>query len=133
PTGRIANFILDQQHWQFPALRGIVRSPVLRPDGSILDQQGYDAQTRRYYVPHKSTDTYHIPAKPTQRDAQRAAAFILSIIEEFPFKSDADKANMAGAMLTPIVLTAIESDSQAVAIDATKPGTGKGYLAYLLS
>jgi hypothetical protein len=35
----------------FPALRGIVEVPVLRPDGSILATPGYDLGTRLYYRP----------------------------------------------------------------------------------
>jgi hypothetical protein len=133
PTTKIANYILDQTRWLFPPLEGIVESPVLRSDGTILDTSGYDDQTQLCYMPSKKMKRCSIPLSPTQKDVKRSVSFILSTIEDFPFETEADRANMVAALLTPVIRPAITGDVQMTLLDATKPGTGKGFLSHLIA
>ncbi len=50
PPKEIAESILalNPSEWQFPSLEAIIETPVIRPDGSILDTPGYDQATRLY-------------------------------------------------------------------------------------
>ena len=34
--------LLRKGQWQFPKVAGVITTPTLRPDGTILDQPGYD-------------------------------------------------------------------------------------------
>jgi len=53
PLGVVKD-ILSLSRWEFPHLLTITEVPVIRPDGSILAQPGYDAATSLYY--HPSSD-----------------------------------------------------------------------------
>ena len=59
PPHDIADIILARDgDWQFPALAGVVTTPTMRPDGSILSEPGYDAATKLLLVaPPRCPDT----------------------------------------------------------------------------
>lgn len=114
--------------WPFPPLAGIVESPVLRPDGTILDTPGYDAATALFYAP---TAGFHMPevlAEPTREDALQALSVLRKPFEQFPYKNAASWANALAMFLSPIVRPAIEGPVPLGLVDGTKAGTGKGLL-----
>ncbi len=137
PPKELAEQILARQtqhpYLPFPALSAIVETPVLRPDGSILDQPGYDRATKLYYAPGEGMEACKVPLKPTLQEREDALALILSAIGEFPYVSDADKANALGLLLTPILRPAIKRHVALALIDAPKQGTGKGLLSDVVS
>lgn len=70
-------------NWNLPVLTGIVTAPTLRPDGSILDQPGYDAATGILYSP---TAVYPpVPVNPSRAQACAALALLTGLLDEFPF------------------------------------------------
>lgn len=121
--------VLNLGEWPFPPLLGVMECPQLRPDGSILHQPGYDALTRIIYAPLPDLSVGDVPSTPTAEDVRRAVDTLIEPFSEFPFKSDADKANYLGLLLTPIMRTAIDGPIPLALITATTPGTGKGILA----
>ncbi len=112
--------------WHLPMLNGIIRTPTLRRDGSLLDQSGYDAATG-LYLHLGDTIPPCIAAKPTQRDAADALNVLLDLIAEFPFADAASKAVAVSMMLTAIVRPALPA-APAHAATATTYGSGKSYL-----
>ena len=57
---------------EFPEkIAGVVTTPTMRPDGSILDQPGYDPATQFLLVPDQNVEVPTIKAKPTKEDARR--------------------------------------------------------------
>ncbi|MBA2680226.1 MAG: hypothetical protein H0U76_17745, partial [Ktedonobacteraceae bacterium] len=137
PPNEVAEQILARSsqapYLPFPALAGIVETPVIRPDGSILDQSGYDPATQLYYAPHSGMEHCKVPLKPTEQEREKALALLWSTIGEFPYVSDADKANALGLLLTPILRPAIKRHVALALIDAPKQGTGKGLLSDVVS
>lgn len=125
----------DPSTWPFPVLDAIVGIPVMRPDGSILDKPGYDLATRLYYLPPAELERCQIPLHPTQEDARKACKQILDLIAEFPFSTQASRANAMGAILTPFIRQAMreEDDVPLAVLDAAAPGTGKGLLSSIIS
>jgi hypothetical protein len=115
--------------WQFPPLQGIVEVPVLRPDGTILDTEGYDAATGLYYAPDPDLHVPTVPNMPTRRDVETAASMISSIIVDFPFVDRASSANAIGMILTPQLLPAINASTPMFLVDARSAGTGKTLFA----
>jgi putative DNA primase/helicase len=79
-------------------LLSISRTPVLRHDGSVLDQPGYDAQTGIYYAPE--IDFPATPEQPTQEDARAALERLMRPFRGFPFTTEADRAAVAAEQLT---------------------------------
>ena len=49
PVMKMAQRYLARKEWQTHVLTGLIGAPTLRPDGSILDEPGYDEETGLYY------------------------------------------------------------------------------------
>ena len=68
----LARYKADSTHAglpQFRSLRGIVDTPTLRSDGTLLSKSGYD-QKSGLYADFNESDWPKIPASPTRKDAQ---------------------------------------------------------------
>jgi hypothetical protein len=136
PTPKdIAELILGlpPQQWPFPPLLAVVETPVLRPDGSILDMPGYDASTRLYYAPQQHMQACKVPASPTRQEVDAALALIWYTIGEFPYSSQADQANALALLMTPLLRPAIRQHIPLALLDAPKQGTGKGLYSNVVS
>ena len=132
PPLAIARYILAQGAWKFPALRGVTEVPVVRDDGTILDQPGYDPLTRLIYLPDPTLVIPPIPANPTRQEVEQARDFAWQYIAEFPYETTADAANAFGLLLTVVTRTLMSLVPMAI-VDATKQGSGKGLLAKFVS
>jgi putative DNA primase/helicase len=114
---------LEPSLWGFDALDGVVEAPILRPDGSILDQPGYDKTTLLYYAPDPSLRMPSIAERPAQVEIEQALKMINQAIDDFPFVDQANKTNAIAAMLSPIVKPAIDAPAPMALIDAPQAGT----------
>ena len=98
---KIAAFYLSRVgFWRVPALSGIVSAPLLRRDGSVLENPGYDSSTGLYLVSDK--DTAQIPQRPTRADAKAALKRLLAPFAEFPFVTAHHQAVHVACILTAI-------------------------------
>lgn len=86
---------------KFPKVTGLITTPTMRPDGSLLLEAGYDADTGLLLVDPPAIDT--IPDSPTQKQAVSALALLEDLLDEFPFADDVAKAVALSALITPIV------------------------------
>ena len=137
PHDVVRDILAAETMWPFPPIVGVTEVPVLRPDGSVLDVPGYDAQTRLVYVPDPRLEIPKIPSKPTRKDAERAVQFILDeVMADFPFVRDgaldgesASRTNMLATLLTPVMRPFIDGPTPLAVIDAPTAGSGKGLLA----
>ncbi|MGI4942041.1 MAG: hypothetical protein ACRYHQ_16020, partial [Janthinobacterium lividum] len=118
--------------WKLPRLAGVVTTPTLRPDGSVLTAPGYDAATRLYHVPDPALRLPPMASKPTQADAVAALVSLRGLLVGFPFVSDVDRAVALSLLITPVVRGAL-SVAPLHAIKAHTAGTGKSYLVDLSS
>jgi hypothetical protein len=119
--------------WPFPHLTNVVEVPVLRPDGSVLDQPGYDKSSGIYYAPASDLKSFPLPDSPTQEDVLRARGIVEEAIGEFPYVDAASKANLYGLLLTPVLRPAISGCAPLAVVDAPQAGTGKSLLIDVLS
>lgn len=70
-----------------PVLRSIVECPMLRADGTVLAQEGYDAASG--LILDTSGATFDaVPDAPSREDAVAALAKLKRIIKGFPFVED---------------------------------------------
>jgi hypothetical protein len=132
PPVALARHILSAKSWRFPALRGITEVPVVREDGTVLDQPGYDPQTRLIYIPHPDLVIPPIPANPTRQEVEEARDLAWSYFEQFPYESRSDGANAFGLLLTTVTRSLYGAVPMSV-IDATKQGSGKGLLSKVIA
>lgn len=108
-------------------LRGIIGAPVLRRDGTLLQHPGYDPATGFYLA--SRVQLPEVPDQPTPRQVADARSFILDrFLRDFPWSSDADRANYLALLVTPILRHYTRSLTPFALIDATMPASGKTIL-----
>ena len=133
PPRQIADVLLSRfGDWAFPHVAGIITTPTLRPDRSILYEPGYDRATRLYLVPDPSLVLPAIPAFPTREEAAAALELLDALMTNFPFVSSIDRSVALSALLTPICRGAMDV-APLHAFRANTAGTGKSFLADLAS
>ncbi|HCB13400.1 MAG TPA: hypothetical protein DEP36_07520 [Gammaproteobacteria bacterium] len=114
--------------WQFPALSGVVNAPTLRPDGSLLDQPGYDPATGLLFE-SQGVVFPPIPERPARAQAEAALTFIKQeLLAGFPFAEPSDRAAALSALLTALIRPALRTAPMHT-FDAPHPGSGKSLLA----
>jgi hypothetical protein len=118
-------------------LESILQVPSLRPDGTVIDVPGYDAQTG-YYLASKVRLT-HLQAHPTKDAAVRARDFLKTIFGPndttklgFPWHRPDEWIVPLALALTALCRPAV-GNCPAFAIDASTPGSGKGKIVGLCS
>lgn len=126
------NYVLHGDYQPYPILAGIVRTPILRPSGTVLQTTGYDAETTYYYAAQMGLEPLDVPDNPTAQDVKNAIGLIDELIYDFPFVDESSKTNALAVFLTPLV-RAIAPLSPLALMDAPKAGTGKSLLALLVS
>ena len=133
PPDDIAEAIMAQNNNAFPGLADIIECPVLRSDGSIICQPGYDPTTRLFYQPVKDFVMPEIPNNPTLTQIVEATNLIHEIIKDFPFDTEASRANCFAAMFTPILRPMIDGVTPLHLFDKPAPGSGATKLAEVIS
>ena len=114
-----------------PVLAGISRVPVLRPDRTLLERQGLDQATMRVYWPHLPIGP--IPSRPSRSEVAAAKKLLLDeLLRDFPWASDADKANCLAMLLTSYLQPYKEFLSPQFILNAPKSGSGKGHLVTIM-
>ena len=112
-------------------LNGVSECPVLRPDGSILTEPGYDAATGLLYAPKSAPPP--IPTHPTIDDARAACIELLDVVCDFPFESKAHLSAWLASLLTVVGRYAFPGPAPLFLIDANARGAGKSMLADVVS
>jgi putative DNA primase/helicase len=118
--------------WMFPHLELIVDAPVLRPNGTVLDQPGYDPATRSYFDPG-FCHFLPVASQPGSEDVNQALRDLLEPLVDFPFVTCSDKAVVLAAILTVLARPAIAGPCPMFAFRATAPGSGKSLLADIVA
>ena len=97
--GRIAAAYLSRfGSWRLPFLTGVISTPVLRHDGSVLHHAGYDTQTGLYLT----EDWPEINRHPSREDALEALRVLDQPFSEFPFVAEDERSVLRAAILAAI-------------------------------
>ena len=112
--------------WKVPTLTGIIQAPTLRPDGSILDQPGYDPSTGLLFDPAGVTFP-SIPMKPGRDDAIVALGKLKALVRHFPFVNDADQSVALSGFLTVLIRRSLPA-APIHGYTAPTAGSGKSLL-----
>ena len=127
PSGDLVAAILARYgNWQFPTVTGIITSPTLRPDGSVLATEGFDPATGLLVV-GPLPQMPPLPARPTREDAERALRVLEELLGEFPFCDEASRSASLSGLITPNVRGMLDC-STLHAATAPAAGTGKSFL-----
>jgi hypothetical protein len=107
-------------------LSGVVTSPVLRPDGTILDAAGFDSQTGLLYQP--SNLVINVPSNPTAKQITAAADALWEVYVDFPFFKFEHKSTAVAFVLAPLARHAYPGPTPFFLVDSNTRGAGKGKL-----
>jgi hypothetical protein len=132
PLHYVRVILASERRWRFPHVGGIITTPTLRPDGSLLIDPGHDPETELYLLPGFQLPP--IPEHPTKDQATAALNLLIDLLSEFSFKriggEHEKKLNLSVALSG--LLTALVRGSLPTAplhlIRAHMAGTGKSYL-----
>jgi hypothetical protein len=127
----VAETYLACAPWKVPYLTGIVESPTLRPDGSILEKPGYDRETGLIFHPG-ATVFPPVSQSPTKEEAIKAIESFKEILCGFPFVGDIDFAVVVSAILTGLIRRSIRT-APLHGFSAPKMGSGKSLLADVIA
>jgi len=126
PSKDVANVLLSRiGEWNFSRVSGVITTPTIRPDGSLLMNAGYDPETR--LILFEPPQMPIIPDTPTKDDALKALELLESVFTEFPFKNDMDRSVALSAVLT-VVARGLFNVSPMHAVTAPTAGSGKSFL-----
>jgi hypothetical protein len=113
---------------QWPGIRqltAVVETPILRADGSILSQPGYDQATG---IILQADAPFNPPARPTRDDAIAAVNVLCETVQDFPFSKPEHRAAWLVGTITPAARYAFHGAAPLTLIDANVPGCGKSLL-----
>ena len=109
-----------------PGALGNYQRPTLRPDGSVLDQPGYDVSTGLLLV---ETEVFYppIPTAPTQLEALLALGVLERLLGGFPFVDKSSKAVALSCILSACIRRSLPT-APLHGFTAPAPGSGKSFL-----
>ena len=126
PPQNVTQLILNRYgEWKFRKVVGVITSQTLRPDGSLLSKAGYDDMTKLLLI--DPPEMPYISESPTKDEAINSLNLLDSLLNEFPFVSEADRSVALSALITPVVRGAFTVAPMHV-IRAPSPGSGKSFL-----
>jgi hypothetical protein len=132
PLHYVRVLLAIERRWRLPHVSGIITTPTLRPDGSLLADPGYDPETELYLVP--GFQILPIPESPTKEQAAASLRLLTDLQSEFCFRrieGEHEKRLNRSVALSGL-LTALVRGSLPTApmhlIAAHMAGTGKSYL-----
>jgi len=133
PPLALAENVLALGNWNLPALAGIARAPILRSDGTICTQPGYDPTSRLMYCPDPGLTLTPIPDNPDSDEVQACVDILLDLISDFPFADAPSRANALAILFSTLMRPVISGHIPLAVIDAPVQGTGKTLLVTTLA
>jgi hypothetical protein len=127
PPPWVIETLLGRPSWTFPPLEGLISTPTVRPDGSLLDTPGYDHPSG-LYLDLNGVRYPPLPARPTLDDARTAIGRLHEVWRDFPFVAPHHFSASLAALLSLVARHAIPGNVPASAVRSTIRGSGKGLL-----
>lgn len=116
---------------EYPGVRklaGIVSFPVVRADGSVALEWGYDPETE---LSVDFRGECIVPDQPTRENALNAVATLLDVVVDFPFERECHKSAWLALVLTVLLRHLIDGPVPMWLVDANVRGSGKSLLVEL--
>ena len=108
-----------------PVITGVASCPILRHDGTIAAERGYDPETGLYLDIDGAYPHLMAPAE--------AIAMLTEVVVDFPFLSDRHRAAWIAELVTLLARHAFAGQAPLFFHDANMSGAGKGLLGDVTS
>jgi hypothetical protein len=100
PPETAATVMARAGDWHFKSIAGVISTPTMRPDGSLLMDRGYDEVTGLLLVEPPLMPA--IPDQPTRENALAALKLLEGLPVGFPFVDDVAKAVALSAVISAV-------------------------------
>lgn len=132
PGPAVLSAALAGAEWpSVPTLAGIIGTPVLRRDWSLLQHPGYDPASGLFLSPTVTLPP--VPDRPDPRQVAEARTFVLStLLGDFEWEDSASRANYVALMVTPFLRRPLRALVPLAIISASAPSSGKSLLSALI-
>lgn len=133
---KIATSLLSKYEWNYLRnLNGIITTPTIRSDGSILEKPGYDDKSGLLFIADDCV-VPPIPEYPTTQDIKNALDFLSYILCDFPF-DDALNGEASRSVIIAAILTVLTRHlylaAPIIAITAPQMTSGKTLLTDIIA
>ncbi|WP_196260226.1 bifunctional DNA primase/polymerase [Pelagibacterium limicola] len=130
PSEAATAYLARVGNWRLRFLKGVIQAPTLRPDGSVLQDKGYDPDTGLLYDPGR-TEFARIPDNPTKEEARAALEVLKRPFREVRFGGEPHRSVALAAVMTALVRRMFPS-APLIALDAPTAGSGKSLLSEIV-
>jgi putative DNA primase/helicase len=86
---------------EFRSAAGVIMTPTLRPDGSLLVSEGYDPETALILMCPPKIPA--VPDAPSRKEGLAAIRRVATLFDEFPFKDEPSRAVAVSDVVTAVV------------------------------
>lgn len=135
PSDHVVHFLADMGDWGARPLSGVTTTPLVRRDGTIQQDPGYDPETRFVYAPKGNFP--RVPDSPSRDECLAQLSTVIAPISSFPWKTIGNKSPSLSAyvalLLTSLLVGTIEGNIPGFVISANVRGTGKSKLTQIAS
>jgi putative DNA primase/helicase len=137
PIKMVDQYLSRAGQWRLHQLKGITLSPTFRPDGSILDEPGYDSTTKLFYIlkGEKFKPLADFPSDNNPEILRKIAIEQLKLLDDllcdFKFIKEADKSVMLSSIFTSLTRK-IYLTAPAFGFNSPVAGSGKTLLANIV-
>jgi len=132
PPMQLVRLVLShERRWAFPRISGVITTPTLRADGSLLATSGYDPRSELYLG--SGIVLPAIPAHPSKEEAMAALEVLKELFVEFSFKRRAPDLSVALSGLLTALLRGSLPTAPVFLVRADTPGVGKSYLVDVIA
>ena len=137
PPEALMRTLLKSRHNALDEIVGVVASPTMRPDGTIITERGFDRKTKLWYQPPPAGEIKLGPIGETKEQAQDALKLLKDLLAECAFADgdkpqSVDRAAALAALITAAVRAAFKS-APMFFFHKPEPGTGGSYLTKIIS
>ena len=125
PPPAVVGDVLSLPSLPMPPLRAVYRSPVYLPNGRLLSEDGYDADSGIH------VSTSGLGRTSASMSPAEAVALLKDALSDFPFIDAPSAAHAMAMIVQPFIRPLIDGPTPLYLIDAPTRGTGKTLLANL--
>ena len=128
PPAWLLNALCEMKEWAgIPPLATVIETPVMRYDGTLITQNGYDRATGLFL--ECRGDLPIVPEHPTLGDAIAAREALEHVVCDVPFGTDAHRSGWLAYVLTLVGRYLFHGATPCFLFDATTRGSGKDLVA----
>jgi putative DNA primase/helicase len=131
PPADVVSILFVQGMWKFSELLRVYDAPTLRPDGTVLQDPGYDAATKAIYAPRIPYP--RVKDAPSYDDAMAALDKLHWPVHEFPWKHGTDFSTFIALLLTVVGRPSVLGPTPMFVVRATDRSIGKSKLVQVVN